>query len=252
MVWSKLKKAFGFIDEAAESFEGDVSIHRLVNQNHLNRRKNVRINYPHLGAVGPFPQVFYQGHELNVSNISLGGLLVIDDTEQFGDEVGDAVQLEFTWQDFTTKVRSRVVGANLQRRHIQFIDFNAQAFLRINQLVKAGHLGQRFHQVRNDSGTLQAIEMWIGPTGESLVFTTDAKPAELSLGRDKFLISKNAPTLFAHNQKPIPPSMLNELLILFANFPKLSPFVKELVEVLEAEIRALTSKTDPHRTGTHG
>src|ERR1700744_3530740 len=98
MVWNKLKKVFGF-EEDSQNFDGGTSIHRMVNQNYLNKRKNLRVNYPHLGAAGLFPQIRYNGNELNVGNISLGGILIIDDIDQFGQEVGEVINLEFTWPD---------------------------------------------------------------------------------------------------------------------------------------------------------
>ncbi len=263
MVWQKLKKAFGFSDmpgnPLGSNIEGSQSIHKMVNQNNLNKRKNVRINYPHFGAAGLYPHIVYMGKELNIANISLGGLLVIDDAEQFGQQIGEVVNLEFSWDDFSTKIRARVVGANLQRRHIQFVDFNAQAFLRISLLVKSGHLGQRFHRVRNDSGTLQAEEMWLGPTGETLVFLSKETAAELSLNKEKFLIQKGQPTLNAFNKHPVAPSLMHDLMILLANFPQPTANVKELIESLEAEARALRPKSSPGsnfspptRTGSHG
>jgi hypothetical protein len=248
MIWNKLKKAFGFEDADSENFDGGTSIQRLVNQNYLNKRKNIRIHYPHLGATGLYPHILYHGHELNVGNISLGGLLIIDDTEQFGSQVGEIVNLDFTWPDLSTKLRARIVGANLQKRHLQFVDFNPQAFLKISLLVKSGHLGQRFHRVRNDSGTLQADEMWLGPTGETLVFPPGAKRAELSYAKENVTIQKGAPTRSGAALRPAPVSQLHDVLIMFANFPGLTPRIKELVEILDLEIRNLST----HRTGTHG
>lgn len=257
MAWQKLKKLFGFSDFGKgpnyNDLDSGASIHKLVNQNHLNKRKNVRINYPHFGAAGLFPHIFYKGHELNVANISLGGLLIVDDTEQFGTQVGEVVNLEFTWSDFTTKLRARLVGANLQRRHLQFVDFNAQAFLRISQLVKSGHTGQRFHRVRNDSGTLQADEMWLGPAGETLVFKTADSPAELTLeSRDKFHLKKDQITLLAATKSPVSPAQLNDLMIMLANFPQPTEKIKQLVESLNAEINSLKSRAPRSRTGTNG
>ncbi len=252
MVWSKLKKLFRIHSEDSDSPDGEISIHRMVNQNQLNKRKNVRINYPYVGAVGLYPRVSYLGHELNVNNISLGGLLVVDDTDEFGDEVGEVVVLGFFWPDFSTKIRCRLVGANLQRRHIQFVDFNPQAFLRIGQIVKAGHMGQRFHRVHNDSGTLQAEEMWVGPTGESLVFTSKENPAELSINKEKILIKSGSKTISALTKKPISSVQVQETLVLLANFPKLSPNVKQLVEALNAETNIVSPQRPNTRTGSYG
>jgi len=252
MVWNKLKKAFGFENETPDDFNGGTSIQRLVNQNFLNKRKNIRISYPHLGATGLYPHIIYRGHELNIGNISLGGILVIDDTEQLGYEVGEVISLDFTWPDFSTKVRARIVGANLQKRHLQFVDFNPQAFLKISLLVKPGHMGQRFHRVRNDSGTLQAQEMWLGPTGETLVFVIGGDAVELTYGKEKIRMQKGAPTFSLLSQRPVSFTQLHEILVMLVNFPGLTARIKELIEDVDKEIRTRGDRGESVRTGSHG
>src|SRR5690606_42010278 len=90
----------GFSDRADSE-----SVQKLVHLNGLNRRKNLRVNYSHLGPTGPFPRVKYKGDEVIIANISVGGLLIIDDVGRFGDQVGEMIELELQWPDFSTRMR---------------------------------------------------------------------------------------------------------------------------------------------------
>lgn len=222
------------------------SIQKLVNANALNKRRNARVKYPHFGAIGPFPKIFYMNTELNVGNISVGGILIFDDTERLGSTVGEIITLEFSWNDTSIKTRGRLVGATLQRRHIQFIDFNPQLFLRISQLVKPGYLGSRFHRVLDMSGQLHADEMWLGPNNESLVFLEDR--ATLTLGQERIVFQRGRPATFLKNDEPLKISLINECLVMISNFPELTDRAKTLLETIETELKT----TQPARTGTDG
>ncbi|MCB0350900.1 MAG: hypothetical protein KDD38_06940 [Bdellovibrionales bacterium] len=228
--------------DSISAAESNPSIQKLVSANSLNKRKNIRIKYPHFGAFGLFPKVKYKNSEIIVGNISAGGILVIDDTERFGDSIGEVIMIELEWDDFSTKIRTRIVGANLQRRHLQFIDFNAQAFLRISKLTKPGYLGSRFHQVEDHDGKLQAIELWVGPTGESLVFPREGAFAELTINGEKINFRRGTPTHLASNNAPISVERLHDILVIIANLPRYSTRAKDLLEIIEDELRALHSR----------
>jgi len=182
-------------------------------------------------------------------NISVGGVLIIDDTEKFGTTVGDVVMLELSWPDFTTKIRARLVGANMQRRHLQFIDFHAQAFLRISKLIKPGYAGARFHRVRDENGQLNSEELWLGPTGETLNFSHITHFAELSLNNEKILFKRGSPSVNAKTGNPIAPALLDEILVMVTNFPESTERVKELLEIIEVELRALSQNFKKTGTG---
>jgi hypothetical protein len=245
-MWQFIKNLFQFSGINKQELEG--SIHKMVTSNALNKRRNIRIRYPHFGAFGPFPKVTYQGSEMIVGNISVGGLLIIDDTEKFGTTVGEIVHLELQWPDIKVKVRAQIMGVNLQRRHVQFVDFQAAAFLRISKLVKPGYTGSRFHRVHDDIGQLDSLELWVGPTGETLNFTKSTRYAELTLQNEKILFQRGRPALYAKNNEPIPVVLLDDILVMIANLPDASERVKELLEIIEVEMRAVT----PKKTGSSG
>lgn len=243
-----LKKIIG-IQPTLSVTETQASIQKLVNYNSLNKRKNLRIKYPHFGAVGNYPRVFYKDTEMIVANVSVGGMMVIDDTEIFGTDVGELILLNLVWDDLSTKVRTRIVGANLQRRHLQFVDFNAQAFLRITNLSKPAYLGTRFHRVQDDVGQLQALELWVGPTNETLVFNNEGPFAELTINSDKFSFSKDSPIVSTKTNGTVHHSVLCDIVALLANFPESTQRVKDLTEFIETEVRSVKNVKP---TGTYG
>jgi hypothetical protein len=241
IIWNLFKQLFTSGSTSAPQADSP-SIQKIVNFNSLNKRKNIRMKYPHFGAFGPFPKVTYKDHEMIVTNISVGGLMIIDDTEKFGAAVGEAIYLDLKWDDLTVKTRCRIVGVNLHRRHIQFVDFNAQSFLKISKLVKPGYLGGRFHRVRDDLGQIAAVELWVGPSSESLVFPKIGAFAELTLSGEKVMFNKDRKACFATSQNPIPVEMLSDLLIIIANLPEHTDKVKELLELIEVEMRSQATR----------
>ncbi len=244
-----IKKILG-IQPPLSEVDAQTSIQKLVSFNSLNKRKNLRIKYPHFGAFANFPKIVYKDAEMIVSNISVGGLLIVDDTERFGQEVGEVIILTMEWSDFSTKVRARIVGANQQRRHLQFVDFNAQAFLRITHLSKPAYLATRFHRVRDDVGRIQALEFWVGPTNETLAFYGEGPFAEYtSSNNDKFTFLRGSATLSSKTGLLVPPAILCDLIVLLANLPQPTACVRELIEVIETEVRA---SGHLKRTGTNG
>lgn len=222
----KKAKDFRLRDDSAQS---------LATMNSLNRRKNTRIKYSHLGAVGDLPKVYYQGDEMIVGNISTGGLLLVDDTEVLGNSVGAVIQLTLKWPDTQIETKGRIVGAQLQRRHIQFVDFNALAFVRISKLIKFGFLGSRFHRVKDNHAMLDAEELWVGPTGESLCFprinTTEI--ATLNYQNHALVIERKRKPFWRHNKTDIDHNHLGEILVLLSNFPLPTPLIKDLIERLQ-------------------
>jgi hypothetical protein len=243
-MWNSLKKLF--FPDPVDLDSMATSIQKLVNANALNKRKNIRIQFPHISASGPFPRVHYKDSELLVANISVGGLLVIDDTHNFGTQVGEVVHLEFSWPDLATQVRARLVGAHGDYRHIQFVDFDPQVFLRVSQMVKPGHLGGRFHRVQDHTGRLQATELWVGPSQESIVFGGSQEPfAELVYHGEKITFQNRPTPAATKNGHNLSAQNLHEVLILLSNLPKPTPLVRELIELVDT----LNTSSSSRKTG---
>lgn len=244
-----IKKIFSSKSATQPEDDSQASIQKLVSFNTLNKRKNLRVKYPHIGAFGPFPKVFYKETEMIVTNISVGGVLIIDDTEKFGQEVGEIIMLQINWPDTTCKIRARIVGANQQRRHLQFVDFNAQAFLRISNLSKPAYLGTRFHKVRDEVGQLQALELWVGPTNETLAFYNEGPFAELTIRGEKLCFKRGSATTSSKHNTIVDVATLWDVVIMLANIPQGSNYIRDLIEIIESEVRAAQQT---QRTGTYG
>ena len=237
-----MKSLFGKIKDAVSSkfkeweLQNNTSAQKLATMNALNRRKNTRIRYPHIGAVGDLPKVFYRGEELIIGNISTGGLLVIDDTELLGSSVGSIVHLELQWGSSKIDTQARVVSAQLQRRHIQFVDFNATAFVRISKLIKPGFLGTRFHRVHDNNAMLDADELWVGPTGESLLFprgSSETHVANLTMANQTLVVEKSNRPYWQDSNQVVDRATLGDILILLSNFPEPTAHIKSLIEKLQ-------------------
>ncbi len=235
-MWKLFKKFFKIHDAIPEN-DLSGSIQRMVNTSALNRRKNIRIRYPHFGAFGPFPSIRFHNTQLIAGNISAGGLLIIDDTDKFGSSVGEIVTLDVAWPDFNCRVRARVVGATPHKRHLQFMDLNAQAFLRITKLVKPGYAGSCFHRVRDEQGQIDAHELWVGSGSESLVFPKAGVFAELTLNGEKINFQKNQTARYTDSNNTLKPEALTEIFVTVCNLGEHTARVKSLLEIIEAEMR---------------
>jgi hypothetical protein len=241
-------KIKAFIKSIVSSQE--TTAQRLVQANALNRRRNTRIQYSHIGAVGDLPRVFYGADEMVVGNISTGGLLIIDDNEKLGHQAGEITTVRLIWSNLTVSTKAKVVGAQFQRRHVQFVDFNPAAFVRISKLIKPGFLGSRFRCVKDDAQLLTSPEVWIGPAGESLTFPRSDQSATPEViffdGQRSMRLKPYAWPEAMEGGQPLSESNVSDLMITLANFPQPTLRIKTLIEDLHEvylERQRLTAKT---------
>jgi hypothetical protein len=230
------------------------SIQKIAHNHNLAQRQNSRISYSHIGAVGDLPQIYFDGDEMNVGNLSSGGALIIDDASQLGTTVGETILLELRWSDFSVKLKSRIVGANLQRRHVQFIDSHTTVTSRINRAVECGLPGAKFYQAHQASkeataSSIDALEVWLDQAGNSLVFPkidTQANLAEFDYNRKKYHFSANKWPMDVTSNRLLTPEEISEVLILLANFKNPSPRIRYLIE----KVNFLHLRPKNHKTGT--
>lgn len=213
------------------------TIPQVVQHHNLAQRQNSRVSYSHIGAVGELPNVYLHDDEMIVGNISCGGLLIVDDIGRLGTQVGAVIFLDLRWPDYTARMKCRIVGANLQRRHIQFIEFNQTVADRINHIVEAGLPGAKFYLVQNptEGSSVEAEEIWLDSAGNNLTFARSTQNGELAhLHFDHLKIEFYAQKWPFHteNQRLLTPEELSEILLLFANFKNPSPRVRYLIEKL--------------------
>lgn len=229
----------------------DSSIEKLATKSAINRRRNTRVRYPHIGAVGELPQVFKEGQIVSVRDISTGGLCIFDYDNIFSKTVGEEFDLKLRWQDSEDNIHCQLVGYTDERLHIQFKNINTKSQVRLSMILKPGFLGTKFHMVPNFKEKLDADEMWIGPTGEWLTFYKThfneklENYGEMNYGRVCLSLSRSTPPRYNESSQKFTKGQLasktiiNELLIVLSNFQSPTIRVKELIENLSQQYQQL-------------
>lgn len=206
-------------------------IQKLITNSGLNRRKNYRIKYAHIGAVGDLPRVHFKNDEMNVGNISTGGLMIIDDTESLSSSLGDIMSIELSWTNNHKETKAKIVGVNKQRRHLQFINFDAELYIKINSLISPAFLGSKMHQVHARTIPIDCNELWIGPTGESISIYHDH--TKITFKKKTLIMYPGQPVTMGETNALANMSFISESLVLLSNINKPSQKILSLVEELQ-------------------
>lgn len=194
----------------------------------LDRRANARVRYPRHGAIPPLPVVHYGDFQVNVADISAGGLCIVDYEETLGREVGNSIELKLLWPDYQALVWATIVGASTEKRHIQFANVPGEALERIKRAVQSGSLGQRFRLTGAGPTelTVNADEIWLNPSGESLIFyPSDIRPAEIFLRRERYVLR---PDSWPKAKTTVHKTTLAQIILCLANFQSPSRKVRDL------------------------
>jgi hypothetical protein len=222
-----------FRNKKSEAEEPFVQI--LANQLGVERRLNVRIDYPERTTAN-LPAVTSQGRRLRVQNISIGGCCLIDHNDIFGPDVGVELSLDLVFSEKIDRVRVRLVGSVDKRRHFQFLDLSSQ---RIEQLKNHMLFGVRALSVTpviksGEAGpSLQAKEIWSSMQGDALVVEDGVHlRAHAEIAGDLFYFYKGARPQDRH-QCPVSDYNLSNLILFLANIQVRSPEVKALQLELE-------------------
>jgi hypothetical protein len=215
------------------------SLLALASKLGVERRLNVRVRYPNNVRVCRLPEVAFEGHELKVQNISVGGCAVLDPIEYLGPSVGLDIKLTLHWSTVAEAVNARIVSRVDHRRHVQFLNLSSG---RQGQLIKSMTFGVRAlsmvkHAHPSELGpSIEAVELWSSAHHDSLIVETDVhRLAQLFVNGDQYVIYREA---WPKRAKGAPCSRLEfEQLILFlANIPVPSPAVMGLLSLLEQQI----------------
>lgn len=235
--WIKQKFTSGDEDWTKMS----VSIQKMAAENGINRRKNARIIYPHSNYSAKLPQVIVNGTPEIPVDISLGGVCVLNDKNQFGLKTGDEIEIAFRWlnePDQTAK--AVVVGQSYNKVHLKFDQLPTEIYVKLSINLKSGMIGRKFQQsFLNENDHIQAeyAELWVGLNNEKLVFfEEDSVSSELSyFGITTHFFNDKKPTVVNKQGHSIEFSsgQLSDSIILLTNIPSPSRKVKELLSVLE-------------------
>jgi hypothetical protein len=247
-VKSLIKKITSWLKKEAQSnaFASSPSALALANWNDLNRRRSTRIKYAHIGPVGDLPNVTYDGTDYYVGNISVGGLLLLDPLDTIPSETGTIIKLKLSWPQEEKYIRARIVAAQLQRRHLQFIDFDPELHKRLNTLIAPGHLGSQFRLVENVNNIMVTSEFWLGPNNESIVFDKEYGGhvfAKIIIEHKIYAIPIKEMPYHESADRFASLNEISKLLVLLANIPKPSERIKALIEHLNEKYLDLKNRS---------
>jgi hypothetical protein len=123
---------------------------------------------------------------------------------------------------------------------VQFVDFNPNVFVRISQLIKSGFLGSKFFKVDTARSHVDAEELWIGPTNESLVFhktNENLPPAELHWNGEIYELHANQTPVARSSGQAVSEGTHSEILVLLANLRDPTSNVRTLIERLQTSYK---------------
>lgn len=217
------------------------SIQKMAAASGINRRKNARILYPNDNFSARLPQIIYENQPQKAVDISLGGVCLLNDENQFGVKTGDSMVVAFRWMnEGDREVPAKIVGQSYNKVHLQFDDLPTDIFVKLSIQLKSGMVGRKFQQCflnENESLYTEYSELWTGLNSEKLVFYNEGSYfAELNyFGTTTRFYKNKKPEVFDKNGQEVTFSnaQLSDSLILLTNIPSPSARVKELTGVLE-------------------
>lgn len=230
MFWRKTKSSIG---------EDDSSIQQLAGKLGIERRRAVRVRYPQV-TPARLPRAFFNGAEIVLLDISVGGCCAHDAAETLGTRVGIKTEMSLVWNDGKTDtIRVRLVTKVDRRMHIQFLDLPPAREELIRNLIVPGARG---HWVKHNVAEAQNVklvakEMWSSSYGDSVIIEEDVhRLAQISLSGINYRLFREAwPVKGAAT--PLSPSEVDDLALFLCNIPLPSDWLKALSTHVELLLR---------------
>jgi hypothetical protein len=218
------------------------SIQKMAAQNRVNRRKITRILYPHANFSTRVPQFFYQNKAQKASDLSLGGVCLVNDSDQFGLQIGSDVELQLAWMgEERISIFAKAVAQSFQKTHFQFLNLPTEIYVKMSLNLKSGMSGRKFQRsLLNDSGPMQTNirELWIGLNDDKVI--TSIEPglkAEITFYHLVFKVyTNNKVEAFQRSGQSMPLNggLLTNCLLLLCNIPSPSSAILGLEKTLES------------------
>jgi hypothetical protein len=225
MFWRKRKTLY---DEVS-------SIQELATRLGVERRKDVRIKYPPIGAICKLPEISFDGNMLEILNISIGGCLLLDPNEYLGPSIGQDVELYVHWPTATETMQARIVTRVDHRRHIQFLNIPDYRQQQIAKSLTPGlrGLGVHNHAVGSElSPTIEAAELWSSLLGDSVILEHDVhRLAQIHYENTQYTVYLQSWPV-KNNGKQCTRVEYEQILLFLANIPAPSWGIKALIDVL--------------------
>ena len=158
------------------------SVLLAVRSNILERRTQVRATYPYADAMGGLPTVSYNGKLLRVSDMSVGGMLLL--APQLPTQSLGAI---FDFQiSFGTSSRAQilqqgeVIRVEQDRWHIRFIKVESLFVVKFTHATKFAQRGSgtRLLDEKQLPPDQNISEFWMSATGEFIMFQSFTAPEE--------------------------------------------------------------------------
>ena len=222
----------------------DRSLHELAAANHIDRRTNIRVRYPTAGGLGHLPSVKFEGQSVIPKNISIGGLCIEDLENQFGQQVGQEVVVHLDWGHYQTQLQAKMVGVNLQLRHIQFIDIDHKALGLLRKIIAPGYVAEKMRRVKHEESHLRLSveEIWLGDGGETLIFhfpnSADRWGAELHLFSHEVAVSSEFIQIkkkYKSKKDIRKTDLIKDILLVLGHLNETSTRVDNLIQRLSSE-----------------
>jgi hypothetical protein len=141
----------------------------------LERRLHPRIKFP-VGFFPDFtgPKVFCGEHPFAIVDISEGGLCLQDTEDRFNGMVGKDVNMRVEIEG-SYELPVRIVGSNLQKRHIQFLEAPESVRKEIRDWVQCGLRGQWLNALCYDEDFQKCPILWSSLYDDSLFVSSDPR-----------------------------------------------------------------------------
>ena len=207
----------------------------------IDRRRHTRVKLPPV-TTPFFPYLSYNRIPLPIVDLSIGGACISDAKEHLTGEVGHVLRLDLCWPVDTESLDVRVVAASRHfNRHLNFQNLSPGSLARLSLLVRCGSAGQRMHlapSFNTGAVKLQASELWVGVTGDSLaIFDGGSTTALLSSCATTIAFYANALPRVLLNQegdksRPALPVEMADALVCLVNIGVPSPRLQRLIDSL--------------------
>jgi hypothetical protein len=216
--------------------EDGSSLLNLASRLGVERRQMVRVRYPILSKVSELPQIAFKNEIFNILDISVGGCCLFDPRELLGPDIGNDVELTLVWNGKIEAIKARIVSRVDDRRHIQFMNFNAGHVCKLKDAMTFGVRGQSLRPSVPATQTeilIEADEIWTSLHGDSVIFENHVlRLAQIHIAGHQYHIFQQAWPTFA-NGKPVKALELERLVLFMTNVAQPSPRLKNLNELLQ-------------------
>ncbi|HAG91207.1 MAG TPA: hypothetical protein DCL41_05015 [Bdellovibrionales bacterium] len=208
-------------------------LYEMARNLNLEKRLFPRAKFPSIAHFsGPF--VEWEGMNFSIRDLSEGGLCLLDPNGKFSIPIGKESHARIVG-DECYEVSLRVVGSNIEKRHIQFHEASDELRQEVRNWVTAGLRGQWFRPLEHssDGNTFNPI-LWTSMYDDALFKSDDPRWSYvLSLGGDFYCLDSRYWPVDQKTFQPISEREFDRVLVAFENISFQSNLVDEIMSFLK-------------------